>query len=515
MKIKNHGPIKSLHKAGTWVSDGGKAKSVLTLLLIGISFILPAEVLHQVTFKYGTGGWSTPAYWNGTFKREKDCAVFESTSRNGREFARAYASQKQIVFFPGYRLRMVIDAKGEGKLLGGFLIYGFKKGDPSYQPCAASELGPEYQKHVYTIELKTLPRMVLPYMEIQGQGKAEIRSILTENITEKGVSIQSESPMEIVRLNGQAAPAKFRTSLKNSLIDIAWIQGNRATLQKRKSDASGCLSVQLESGSEGDAELTASAKGVSATHFIDFMPDDEYNRFDAAARKVKANSPMHILIIGDSLSDFYRGRNYVDKLNFWLNKYNPGKFTFRNAGVAGDFLLRVKQRLLAMEGGPKTFRQEMYNDLFQKKYDLVLIFLGQNDTYVTRAGNFENPRTPLKQQKPLMVWLVNYLKKKTQAPVVLVSPSPSDEHKFQEMVRKNKGNIGIFGSRKQIDAFDAMNRQVCNEMLLNYIDILNPIRENPDQAKLYINDGVHLSCKGARFIAFEMLKWFADFKTQK
>ena len=83
------------------------------------------------------------------------------------------------------------------------------------------------------------------------------------------------------------------------------------------------------------------------------MKNDEYDKFDAAARKIKAGKTFRSLIIGDSLSDYYRGRNYVNKLTFWLNKYNPGKFSFRNAGVAGDLLPRVKQRILAVNGGKK------------------------------------------------------------------------------------------------------------------------------------------------------------------
>ena len=51
---------------------------------------------------------------------------------------------------------------------------------------------------------------------------------------------------------------------------------------------------------------------------------------DFLARHAKIDAPTSILYLGDSLTDFDRGSNHVDKLQLYLNKYNPGKVTIRN-----------------------------------------------------------------------------------------------------------------------------------------------------------------------------------------
>ena len=336
----------------------GSIKYLAVLLLVLACFSLPGEVLHQTTFSLGNGNWKTPPYWNGKTKREKGFFVLESTRRNGREYARAYASLKQVGFFPGYRLRMTVEARGKGRLVGGFLLYDFQDGPPVYQSCPAAELTPEIRKYTYSCELKTMPRMVLPYMDIQGAGRGEIRSVLVENLVEKGVFIRTKDTLQILPVGARPEKVRFQTSRKNSPVTVAWIQGSRAVSRNLKSDSSGFLTVQPESGKEGDAQTVATVKGVSARIFLDFMEQGAYEKFDAVARKVRTASPVHVLFIGDSLTDFYRGRNYADKLFFWLNKYNSGKFTFHNAGVGGDLLPRVKTRLLGMTGGRKTYRQE-------------------------------------------------------------------------------------------------------------------------------------------------------------
>ena len=490
-------------------------KYVLLILFLGYGVLSHGQILRrnssQYSFRYRLDGWNVPPFWNGKVRLENNCMVLESSVGRGKEFARIYASQHQIDFFPGYHLRFTIEAKGEGHLEAGYLVYPQSGGAPDYLRGRIQELSSEFKIFRYDVEITGVPRRVFPYIEIKGRGKAVIRSLVSENLVTKGVSIQSETPLQIIRENEIPRSVRYRTSLKNSPFLFIQIQGN---IQKRRiieSDGSGELTVQPEAGKEGDIQFSVSTGGVSASTFADVMKNDEFDKFDAAARKIKAGKTFRSLIIGDSLSDYYRGRNYVNKLTFWLNKYNPGKFSFRNAGVAGDLLPRVKQRILAMNGGKKAYRQEMYDGLFGEKYDLVMVFLGQNDTYVTRSGNFNNPRTPVDQQESLMKWLVNCLQEKTGAPVVLISPSPSNYALYKQQMKKNKGNFGVHGTPKFINGFDTMNRKVCREMKLGYIDILNPMRQNPDIKSLYVDDGVHLTCKGARLIAYELLKWFAAY----
>ncbi len=493
-------------------------KKTLFLLFFFSAAFLHAEILKDDTFRTQLNTWNTPSYWGGKISRvRKDKQGFlqlDPTEKSGRTFARALAFSRQIDFYPEYKIRITVRAEGSGTFLAGLLVYDRNSGSPVYLPGEKVQLSDELRQYETSFVLTNAPRMVLPYLEIDGKGMARVESFRMETVAENNASIIPAATLQIVKSPEELSPAVFETSMKDREFRLYQKNGSLLTEKKTRSDASGKVVFEPEKKGSGIVFLTASAGGVAGTAYADVMTPAEYAATDELARKIRLGKKIHALIIGDSLSDFYRGRNYADMLNFWLNKYNPGKFSFRNAGVGGDFLTRVEARLNGMTNGKKAYRQEMYDRLFDENYDLIFIFLGQNDTYVTRSKDFDNPRVGPAEQEALLRRVLDILGRNSKAKIVLISPSPSNEKLFLDRLAALKEGVemGMFGARKHVEAFDAVNRKICAERKLDYIDILTPMRRTPDLKALYVEDGVHLSNEGAQLISREILRWFAGGK---
>ena len=92
--------------------------------------------------------------------------------------------------------------------------------------------------------------------------------------------------------------------------------------------------------------ITHPRSGAVTECFVDLTDRQTWDTFAAAARGATVEpTPAHFLFIGDSLTDQQRGYNYVDKLAFWLRHPGQKTLTWRNAGVGGDYISRVWQRI--------------------------------------------------------------------------------------------------------------------------------------------------------------------------
>ena len=334
-----------------------------------------------------------------------------------------------------------------------------------------------------------------------------------EAVSEKGASITAKTPMQIIKSADRIAPVTFQSTLPSQKITICRKNDKSVTEKSVVSNADGTITVQPEKQGKGIIELSASAKGVHASAYIDVENPAEYDKTDAIAKKVKLPAKLNILVIGDSLSDFYRGQNYIDRLSFWLNKYNPDKVSVRNAGVGGDYVRRVEERLAGtIPGARHAYRHDMYDNLFAQPYDLIFIFLGQNDTRSLRTQKFEKPLMSPEQQEKGLRSILDFIGKRSKAKVILISPSPSYAQLFEDRSAKMApgAEMVMYGKKDLVDQYDEVNRKVCKELNLDYVDILTPMRRAKDLKSLYVADGVHLSPEGGRMIADELLKYFAE-----
>ena len=494
-------------------------KRILSVLFLAAILPLTAEVLKNDTFSKGLRGWNTPRYWAGkTSLVEEDGKKYlslESGERtSGGIFGRALGYSRQVSYFPGDTVVIKIRAKGTGTLSSGVLAYRFGSGASQYVPGGEYPLTSEFMTYEFKSGLKEQFRQILPYMEIKGTGKAVVESFRMETVADPSVSLKAETPLQIASGKHPGKPVVFRTSVKNGEIAVSCKSGEKSSSKMVKTSPNGSLTVPTDNLAPGFHQISVSKSGNAATSSIDVQPENVFRTTDEIAREIKLNHPVRVLFLGDSLSDFYRGYNYIDRINFWIGKYNPGKYSFRNAGVGGDFCKRMLDRLQGeVSGGKKAYRQEMYNGLFKGKYDLIFLFLGQNDTRCFRRDNFSKPTTPPDLQRKCLEEIYKILKGNCpDAQIVLISPSPSHEKLFIERDRKlPKGAYMVmYGKKEFVDLYDAENRKFCKDKNLSYIDILSVMRAVPSVKELYVVDGIHLSPLGGRVVADEILKFFAE-----
>ncbi len=493
-------------------------KKLLSLLMVlvfaGTAFA--NEVLKNDDFSKGLRGWNSPNYWAGTLTNPEENGrkyfLLESGTRGTEVFGRALGYSKGIELYPGYQIKIQARVKGAGTMNWGLLVYNFGSGSPAYLRCKSVSLTDSFQDVSDTLELKARYRMILPFIEVTGAGKVMVESYKMERLVAPANSIKVETPLQVVKALSDMAPITFATAFPNQEVTVSQKSGNKVVVKTAKTDAKGKLVVTPEVQGEDVIEVTVGAKGAAASGYVAVDSAENYSKTDAIAKKIKLAKPLSILIIGDSLSDFYRGYNYVDRVNHWLNKYNPGKVAIRNAGVGGDFLIRVEQRLWGTR--PKAsaaYRQDMYKGLFEQEYDYIFIFLGQNDSRCQRTQKYAKPLVAPAAQEKSFRNCYNFIRRYSQAKIVLIAPSPSDVSVFEARDKKYAPNVEIvmYGKKEFVDAFDATNRKLCQELKLDYVDILTPMRAISPIGSLYVEDGVHLSPKGGQVIADEVLKYFA------
>lgn len=220
--------------------------------------------------------------------------------------------------------------------------------------------------------------------------------------------------------------------------------------------------------------------------------------------------PVNILYLGDSISDFDRGSNHVDRLQAKLDVAWPGKAKIYNYAVRGDYIERLFDRL---EGKPRTYALDRYADMWSRSYDWAFVFLGHNDTRTWSDTDFALPEMAPEKVRDLMGRLVDFLREKGIRRIILLSPSSSNYDVCAKNVEKKLARIAAgkggkatkaarFGEPRQLESFAETVRAVAKERHVEFLDIYAPMKALPDKAELLrVGDGVHFSAKGHIWLA--------------
>ena len=481
----------------------------------------PSAPQNKVLLSNVTSFYDQP-YWSGKAKKitENGKKILEITPapKGDRTFGRAFAPfWSKELFLPETKLLATVKVRGKGKFAVGLLKYRPKQGSPALFTANPVELADTAKEFKFDFVVEDLFDRVYPFLEVQGDGIAYVESFRLEKVNDKSVKVNAITPLQIVVDKQTTKPVEFSTSIKNGDVCIVKF-GAKNTVEKVKSGSDGKVVVPAAQYPLGTNQVFVSSKGMGVQSYVSVITADEYAKTDAIAKKIKLAKPVRILVIGDSLSDFYRGYNYIDRINFWINKYNPGKFTFYNAGIGGDYLERSSNRMEKelRYAGTTIYRQEMYTGIFKDEYDYVFIFLGQNDTRCMRSTGYKEPETTPEEQNKYLTLMLKRLKERCpKAKVVLIAPSPSNEAVFKkrEATWAKGRQIAYYGKPEFVNVYDANNRAFCKANNLDYIDVLSVMRSYSPIKDLYVEDGVHLSDKGGILIADELLKFFAkEFK---
>lgn len=249
------------------------------------------------------------------------------------------------------------------------------------------------------------------------------------------------------------------------------------------------------------------ATGVKKSFFATIVPEVQLARFREYGKKISGKK--HILFLGDSLTDYDRGRNYPSIVGTFI----PEAWSFRNAGVGGDTLPRVYARLT----GGKVNRPEMYENLFAPMPDMIFLLCGGNDTKVTFSSNYKKNFTPVTTQRPLMEKIVQELKKRApNAKIVLVTPLDSYlpyQKSLTETIAAQKINHNLFGLPGPIADYSEKLRLTAKKYQTGFLDAGKVFRNAEDLQELNVeDDGVHLSLKGHQLMAEIVLKHLSEMK---
>lgn len=483
-------------------------KQVLLLLLFVLT--LHAELLLRSNFKSNLQGWRIPEYWNGELLHVDNMMHMKSTERGGKIFARSMNSCKQLNW-AGQWLKVSLTASGNGELCVGIIKYypdaeneqDKNQYEFSRTPFVLSET-PQSFNYVFQLG-KQMPVYITPILQLNGNGEAKLLSYHLETIAATGKKMENLNVHQMLCKNELIEKQKFRFSEANYPGMIFY---NRQVYET-KSDENGFLSIDnLTANHKGLGQVSAAADGAYAGNYIDVISKTEWGNFEKAASEIKLSQKIHCLFFGDSLADFDRGHNSIDKLCFWLEKSNPGFFSIKNVAVRGDYISRVEQRLK----GEKVFMPGAYDNIFVEDYDLIVFWLGHNDTMTDRKSDFNKALVPPPEQEASFKRVIFHIREFSQAPILLIGPSPLNSKTLQERADKQAvdAKVILFGKTEHIKAYNQVLKKLAAELSLGYMNITEKFAEHADLPSLFKDDAVHLSEEGHRFVAWQILWAFKE-----
>ncbi len=231
-----------------------------------------------------------------------------------------------------------------------------------------------------------------------------------------------------------------------------------------------------------------------------------------------AATPVRVLYLGDSLSDFDRGSNQVDRLQTKLDAVEPRQVSIYNYSIRGDYIDRVLERIAGKKG---TYALDRFAGIWGRQYDWAFVFLGHNDTKTSSASGFASPAVLPKDVESGYRRLVDILRAKGIRRIILLSPASSNYELCAANAEKRLAAIKAgkikkakaasrFGEPRHMEEFMAAVQGVAKDKGCEFLDVYTAMKALPDKASLLNpHDGVHLSAKGHAYMAertYEYLK---------
>ena len=225
----------------------------------------------------------------------------------------------------------------------------------------------------------------------------------------------------------------------------------------------------------------------------------------AQMRKYRFGSkPKHLLFFGDSLTAYDAGRNYTDIAGAFL----PDNWTYMNAGIGGDDLLRLAKRL---QGKPLTYRLEHFEHIWDKTPDEIFLLYGANDTKAPWRTDFKIPTTTPEEQKTLWEEIREVFHAKApEARVTIISATPGF-HPYQlertGRLKVQEINHMLFGIPEHVKRFNRIAKKFAASNNWSYLDFHKVCSKHGDPQSLFVpDDGVHMSLSGHQLLASALLK---------
>jgi lysophospholipase L1-like esterase len=270
-----------------------------------------------------------------------------------------------------------------------------------------------------------------------------------------------------------------------------------------KSDFCNALRVSI-------LKILLSSFAVAATLDVDAKAVGCASNVKSDISGLKHDRPVKVLYLGDSLTDYDRGSNHLDKVQAKLEKIVPGKVTFYNYAVRGDFITRVLDRFNNVE---KVYGAKRFDGIWDRQYDWAFVILGHNDTRASSETDFAKPHVEVERIASSYDKLVSLLRSKGIGRIIIVSPScgnfeltKAKTEKRLAAIKAGKGgkkkHAVRFCDPKHLEKFRDVVKKFAAENCCEFFDVYDGMKSLPDKAELFsAKDGVHLTQKGHEYIA--------------
>lgn len=476
--------------------------------------------------------WDIPTYWSGTMVGVSD----EGAARSGKRAAHLVATETRgkhwgrirqaslIRVALGRRYRFSMWARGSGSFVLGCIHYSKQKpGEKNYRyewQDPKIQLTDTWQQIVLDITVEQPDTLRLgPCAEVRGKGAAAFLddSSFSQYVVEGyelHVSAHHPAAVRDTEIEIEVYVTKSgHVVTEGSLLVQRVLADGKVEKSSVAITGTGIVSVSVTAAGakeEGTCQsvIVHPASGAVRAVTVDVFEPEEFKVFEAASSAVRGMLPEeHILFLGDSLTDFMRGSNYVDKVDFWLKRSTGGKVTVRNAGVGGDYITRVWQRL---SGDDKAYRANMYEDLYSPRPSRVFFFLGHNDSKVSSRSDYTKPMVAVDVFEKEYRQAVEKVRAECGSGTITLISATSSVYEITKASADKRAAAGkahnLFGRPDELEAFNAAAKRVAEGLGCGYIDVYAPTRDHPDKPSLFTADGVHVNNRGNRIIALEILR---------
>ena len=246
--------------------------------------------------------------------------------------------------------------------------------------------------------------------------------------------------------------------------------------------------------------------GIGRRCYVHVLAPDQYDRMQQISEQIR--NPGTVLVIGDSLSDYLRGYNWVEIVSHFCRTRFPGKTDWFNYAVGGDQAPRVLNRLREVPG---TFALERYHGIKDIKPDLILISLGQNDSLSLDRGLKEKSPTqvPPEKFKTCMNGIIAHLKKQyPTARIVIFTPYALCVEKCRKHFFANRKLV--YGEPLIMEKYAGLVREIALENQCGVLDVHTPFRSLKDSAPYFLYDGIHMNIRGNLYASEIVLKYLTQ-----
>ena len=486
--------------------------------------------LKTWTFAAGKENWVILPNRQGKTEWEKNGHLkLSSTVRKGKSGGSIFSIYVPYRPLPGERFVLSAFVQGTGDIRIGISVYSRDaRNKLKYQTIWSSpqRLTGKRQKLLFAPDLSrhTAVRLGLQF-ELVSEGSVKFDQISLAQLKDTSLKVSVEPEFAALRPGERYPDLRFSVSPRVDKVQFfpAADPASPAPVDM-KPDAKGVVNVSHKAVGKG-RRFVLTANGNTAVTGIEVLQPQEYDKFDTLAKSIKLKKPLRLLVIGDSLLD----RNFhsnadcgaVKQFAFWLKKYNPGKVTIRNAAVRGDYIERVWDRMGVelKQHSKRVFQQQVYDKLFSFPADMVFIQLGHNDTRTSSLQDYKIPLVPKEKQQELYNKTLTAIRRAMpQCKIVLISSTSSNYELIlanpeRAKKRKPQGPFVLFAKPEFMQDFNAVLRKTAPQFDAVYYDIYTPMKKLPqkERAALFDLGGVHLSDAGQKYLAYQYLKFIAEY----